>query len=199
MEISNKLSICFQVPQPHYSFLQRCHGLPANVRPDQSAKFPQRQELDEYVSSVQQSFQRADDGGVCGRVQICLCNLDRGSFPNSFKFTHACLPCITWVSTSCSFHRSATGQRVLWQSRHCAGGHQGRPRRLEGCSRQTGQRAGRPIRVRLGLLATLFVKHSVLSCNLMPVRWICTKIWSHSCVSNTWLVSRVKKNLILLS
>lgn len=52
MDISNKLSICFQVPQPHYSFLQRCHGLPANVRPDQWAKFPQRQELDEYVSSV---------------------------------------------------------------------------------------------------------------------------------------------------
>lgn len=66
-----------------------------------------------------------------------------------FKFAHTCLPCITWVSTSCSFRRSATGQRVLWQSRHCAGGHQGRPRRLEGCSRQTGQRAGRPIRVRL--------------------------------------------------
>lgn len=53
MDISNKLSICFQVPQPHYSFLQRRHGLPVNVRPDQSAKFPQRQELDEYVSSVQ--------------------------------------------------------------------------------------------------------------------------------------------------
>lgn len=85
-----------------------------------------------------------------------------------FKFAHACLPWITWVSTSCSFRRSTTGQRVLWQSGHCAGGHQSRPWRLEGCSRQAGQRDGRPIRVRLGLLAALLVN-----------------------VSNTWLVSHV--------
>lgn len=54
-------TICLQVPQPHHSFLQGRHGLPADVRPDQPAEFPQRQELDEY-------------GG--GRDA----NLDRGTF-----------------------------------------------------------------------------------------------------------------------
>ncbi len=46
-------SVCFQVSQSHDSFLQRRHGFSADVRFDQSAKFPQRQELDEYVSSEQ--------------------------------------------------------------------------------------------------------------------------------------------------
>lgn len=32
---------------------------------------------------LHKSIQRDDDGGVCGRVQICLFSLDWGSFPNT--------------------------------------------------------------------------------------------------------------------
>lgn len=54
--------------------------------------------------------------------------------------------------------RSATGQRILWQSGYRVGGHQGRPQRRQGCSRQAGQRSGRQIRVRLNVML-LFVSY----------------------------------------
>lgn len=73
-----------------------------------------------------------------------------------FKSAHACLPCITRVFWKLIFLlRSAPSQRLLRQSRHCARGHQGRPPRLEGRSRQTSQRVGRQIRVRCVLLIIL--------------------------------------------
>ncbi|XP_061881035.1 uncharacterized protein LOC133632572 isoform X2 [Entelurus aequoreus] len=39
-----------EVPQPHHRLLPGCHGLPAHVRPHQSAELPQRPELDESAA-----------------------------------------------------------------------------------------------------------------------------------------------------
>lgn len=80
MRIVKQVLFAFQVPQSDHGVLQGRHGLPADVRPDQPAELPQRQELDEYVGLFRGvSFGRCggDDAHVhqCRNTVVCLTGL----------------------------------------------------------------------------------------------------------------------------
>lgn len=91
-----------QVPQPHNSLLQRCHGFPADVRLDQQTKLPQRQELDEYESCRQPDL-------------LSVIGLDATEIFWMVLSVCSCMSAsVTCVKSFLLFSRSVTGQCILW-------------------------------------------------------------------------------------